>query len=80
MDKALDFLQKIHKAVLASAGKDFCDLMDLTQKTATVLGLPPQVVTPLLAKTFAANLQLRDKKNLLSIPQGRERINSFSQI
>ena len=68
MDKALNYLQKIHKAVLASAGKDFCDLMVLTQKTATVLGLPPQAVTPLLARTFAANLQLRDKKNLLSDP------------
>jgi hydroxyacylglutathione hydrolase len=68
MDKALDYLQKIHEAVLASAGEGFCDLMVLTQKTATVLGLPPQAVTPLLARTFAANLQRRDKKNLLSDP------------
>jgi hydroxyacylglutathione hydrolase len=66
MDKALDYLQKIHSTVLASAGDRPVDLMVLTQKTAASLLLPPQAATPLLARTFAANLHLRDKKNLLS--------------
>jgi hydroxyacylglutathione hydrolase len=66
MDTALDYLQKIHSTVLASEGDRPDDLMALTQKTAASLLLPPQAATPLLARTFAANLHLRDKKNLLS--------------
>lgn len=66
MDKALDYLQKIHLTVLTSAGDGVCDLVILTQKSAAVLGLPPQAVTPLLAGTFAANLKERGTKNLLS--------------
>jgi glycosyltransferase A (GT-A) superfamily protein (DUF2064 family) len=66
MDKALDYLQKIHEAVLTSAGDGSYDLMILTQKSAAVLGLPPQAVNPLLARTFAANLQLRERKSLLT--------------
>jgi hydroxyacylglutathione hydrolase len=66
MDKALEYLQKIHTTVLSSAKDGFEDLMVLTQKTAASLLLPPQAVTPLLTRTFAANLHLRDKKNLLS--------------
>jgi hypothetical protein len=64
MDLALDYLQQIHQAVLASA--DDGDLMELTGKAATVLGLPPQAVNPLLSRTFAANLRVRERKNLLS--------------
>jgi hydroxyacylglutathione hydrolase len=37
-------------------------MTDLTKKTAAALGLPPQAVNPLLARTFAANLQVRDRK------------------
>jgi glyoxylase-like metal-dependent hydrolase (beta-lactamase superfamily II) len=66
MDKALDYLQKIHTAVLSSATDGSDDLMALTRKTAATLLLPPQAVTPLMARTFAANLCIRDKKNLLS--------------
>jgi glyoxylase-like metal-dependent hydrolase (beta-lactamase superfamily II) len=66
MDKALDYLQKIHTTVLSSAKDGADDLMVLTQKTAASLLLPRQAVTPLLARTFAANLNLRGQKNLLS--------------
>ena len=68
MDKALDYLQKIHTAVLTSAGDGSDDLVVLTQKTAASLSLPTQAVTPLLVRTFAANLLLRDQKSLLSDP------------
>jgi hydroxyacylglutathione hydrolase len=66
MDLALDYLQQIHGAVLASTGDGFPDLIELTGKAAVVLGLPPQAITPLLARTFAANLRVRDWKSLLS--------------
>ena len=59
MDLALDYLRKVHEAVLISAGDGVPDLMELTGKAAAVLGLPPQAVTPLLARTFAANLRAR---------------------
>jgi glyoxylase-like metal-dependent hydrolase (beta-lactamase superfamily II) len=61
MDLSLDYLKKIHTAVIASAGNDNPDPMELTRKTVALLGLPPQAVNPLLARTFAANLRVRDK-------------------
>jgi hydroxyacylglutathione hydrolase len=66
MDLALDYLQHIHEVVLDSAGVGNPDRMELAIKSAAVLGLPPQAVNPLLARTFAANLRVRDRKNLLS--------------
>ena len=66
MDLALTYLQHIHEVVLESAGMGNPDLMELTIKSAAVLGLPPQAVNPLLARTFAANLRIREQKNLLS--------------
>jgi hydroxyacylglutathione hydrolase len=65
MDRALQYLRKIHEAVLASAGDGSPDPMELTRKVAEHLGLPPQVVNPLLARTFAANLRARDHRDLL---------------
>ncbi|MFA4850480.1 MAG: MBL fold metallo-hydrolase [Methanoregula sp.] len=60
MDLALEYLRKIHAAVIASAGDGNPDPMELTRKTVAALGLPPQAVNPLLARTFAANLRARD--------------------
>jgi glyoxylase-like metal-dependent hydrolase (beta-lactamase superfamily II) len=65
MDRALEYLQRIHTAVRAGSGEGPTDLTELTRKTAASLNLPPQAVNPLLARTFAANLQVRDQKNLL---------------
>jgi glyoxylase-like metal-dependent hydrolase (beta-lactamase superfamily II) len=65
MDLALKYLQHIHEVVLDSAGAGNPDLMELTIKSAASLGLPPTAVNPLLARTFAANLRVRDRKNLL---------------
>ena len=66
MDLALKFLQHIHEVVLDSAGMGNPDLMELTIKSAAILGLPQTAVNPLLARTFAANLRVRDQKDLLS--------------
>jgi len=68
MDRALEYLQKIHETVLANAGDDSRDAMELTKKTAAALGLPPQAVNPLLARTFAANLRAKDVPDLFSGP------------
>ncbi len=64
MDDAIGYLEKIHGTVIAAAGDDSPDLMELTRRVAGQLGLPPQAVTPLLARTFAANLRVRDRKIL----------------
>lgn len=61
MDLALKYLRKIHAAVIASAGDGNPDPMELTRRAVTTLGLPPQAVNPLLARTFAANLRARDE-------------------
>lgn len=65
MDRAADYLQRIHDAVRAESGAGHPDLMGMTRRTAAALGLPPQEVNPLLARTFSANLRIRDRKNLL---------------
>ena len=64
MDRGATYLQKIHTIIRSDAGAWGADIMELTRKTATTLGLPPQAVNPLLARTFAANLRVRDRENL----------------
>ena len=59
MNRAFAYLKTIHEAVRAYAGDDDPDPMELTRKAAAVLGLPPQAVNPLLARTFASHLQAR---------------------
>lgn len=70
MDRAAEYLRTIHEAVLDGAGTASPDLVELTRKTAAVLGLPPQAANPLLARTIAAHLRARDRKDLFpdSIP------------
>jgi hydroxyacylglutathione hydrolase len=64
MDRAFAYLQKIHTAVVAASADGTTDPMEIAKKTAASLGLPPQVVTPLLARTLTANLKIRDHKDL----------------
>jgi len=66
MDQAVEYLQTIHEAVLAVAGTGSPNLIELTRKTAAVIGLPPRAVNPLLSRTFAANLRVRDRESLLA--------------
>jgi hypothetical protein len=65
MDRGAEYLQKIHATIRSEAGAGIADLTELTRKTAAALGLPPQAVNPLLARTFAANLRVRDRENLM---------------
>jgi glyoxylase-like metal-dependent hydrolase (beta-lactamase superfamily II) len=64
MDRALEYLLEIHKTVLTEAGDGSCDLMELTRKTALALGLPPEAVNSLLARTIAATLLAKDITDL----------------
>jgi hydroxyacylglutathione hydrolase len=66
MDRALEYLLEIHRTVLAEAGEGSYDLMELSRKTALALGLPPGAVNPLLARTVAANLLVKDITDLHS--------------
>jgi hydroxyacylglutathione hydrolase len=61
MDRAVEYLRKIHGAVIDSAGDSSSDPMELARRTVAALGLPAQVASPLLARTFAANLRVRDE-------------------
>jgi len=64
MDRALTYLQQIHDAVITASADGTVEPMEIAKRTAALLGLPPQVVTPLLARTLAANLRERDYKDL----------------
>jgi hypothetical protein len=66
MDPALAYLQKIHQAVILAAGTGETEPIELAKTTAGYLGLPPHVVTPLLARTFSANLRARHQEDLLA--------------
>jgi hypothetical protein len=61
MDRALAYLKRIHETVVACSGDGNPDPMELTKNAAAALGLPPQAVSPLLARTFAANLRARNE-------------------
>jgi hydroxyacylglutathione hydrolase len=69
MERALAYLKKIHEAVVACAGNSNPDPMELTRKAAAALGLPPQAVSLLLARTFAANLRARNEDLQTGSPQ-----------
>ena len=65
MDRALAYLQKIHEAVITTAATCFPDNPEFTKKTADLIGLPPNVINPLLTRTFAANLKIRNRPDIL---------------
>jgi hydroxyacylglutathione hydrolase len=57
MNGALEYLQKIQKTVLAVSRDGITDPTELTRKTVSALGLPPEAVNPLLCRTFTAILR-----------------------
>lgn len=66
MDRAVEYLQAIHEAVLVCALESTPDMMELTRNVAAALGLPTQAVNPLLARSFGANLKVKERKSLLT--------------
>ena len=66
MDESLRHLQSIHEAVLKAAGKvDSPEPMQLCEEVLANLGLPQIIANPLIAKTFQAHLEVRNRQNLL---------------
>jgi len=63
MDSALEYLYKIQKTVLSFSCDGIADTTELTRKTVSALGLPPEAVNPLIIRTFAANLNASEHKN-----------------
>ncbi|MCK9581804.1 MAG: MBL fold metallo-hydrolase [Methanoregula sp.] len=66
MDRALAYLQKIHTATIEASADGATEPMEIAKRSAALLSLPPQVVTPLLARTLAANIRLRELADLLA--------------
>jgi hydroxyacylglutathione hydrolase len=64
MDHALAYLQKIHNSVITVSADETKDPMEIARRTAALLGIPPQAVTPLLTRTLASNLRICDQKDL----------------
>lgn len=64
MDRALAYLQKIHESVIAVSADGTADPMEIARRTAPLIGLPPQAITPLLARTFAVHLKIREERDL----------------
>jgi hydroxyacylglutathione hydrolase len=66
IDRALAYLQKIHRTVIAASSDGISDPMVVAERAATALGLPNQAVTPLLVRTIAANIRVRDHPDLVT--------------
>jgi hydroxyacylglutathione hydrolase len=70
MDEGLEYLQRIHNAVLKVAGgarlDSGLDSMELCRRTLAELGLPGAMANPLVARSFQSSLKLRDQQDLLS--------------
>ncbi|MFA5266785.1 MAG: MBL fold metallo-hydrolase [Methanoregula sp.] len=65
MDRAIAYLQKIHETVIAVSADGTTDPMEIARRAAPLIGLPPQAVTPLLARTLAANMRASDSPDLV---------------
>jgi len=65
MDRGFMYLQKIHESVIAVSADGTTDPMEIARRTAPLIGLPPQAVTPLLARTLASNMRGSDSPDLV---------------
>jgi glyoxylase-like metal-dependent hydrolase (beta-lactamase superfamily II) len=66
MDEGLEYLQRIHDSVRKCPQKsDDPDLRELSACVLKDLGLPPELANPLVARTFAAHLEVRDQKDII---------------
>ncbi len=66
MDEGLAYLQRIHEAVIRVSGDDPSpEPLALCSRALEELGIPAAVANPLIAKSFASHLPLRDRKKIL---------------
>jgi hypothetical protein len=65
MRESLTWLQTIHSIVLREACNCPGDPVALCRRVVVALGLPIEAATPLLVRTFMANLALFDRPQLI---------------
>ncbi len=66
MDRGLDYLQRIHNAVIKVEDLDVqLDSMELCGRVLEELGLPKAMANPLVARSFQASLGMLDQRDLL---------------
>lgn len=66
MDEGLDYLQRIHDAVLKAVGNNSSpDPMKICGSVLGEVGLPPEAANPIVARSIAAHLKLRDRQSIL---------------
>lgn len=66
MDAGLEYLQRVHDAVKrCSQQSSDPDPQKLSECVLQDLGLPPGLANPLVARTFAAHLSVRDQKVII---------------
>lgn len=66
MDDGLHYLQRIHEAVIRCSGKmSGTDMMELSKCALGELGLPPEFANPIVAKSFASHLKVRENRNIV---------------
>jgi len=65
MDRGLDYLQQIHKAVLRATewmgSPAEIDAMELCRKVIAEMELPPYMANPLVARSFMSSLPASKK-------------------
>ena len=63
----LQALQRIHSIVTGLAGEgDHGDPMELCRKVLAVMGLPPALANPLIARSFLSSLKVKDRQGLFT--------------
>ncbi len=66
IDEGLQYLQHIHDAVRTCSGNQAApDTQKLSECVLKTLGLAPELANPLVARTFSANLAVRDRKEII---------------
>lgn len=66
MDEGLRYLQRVHEAVLQCSGNGpGADPMELCRCALGALGIPPETANPLVARSFAANLMVSNRRNII---------------
>jgi len=66
MEEGLQYLQRIHDAVRACSEKSAApDLLEVTRSVLKEISLPPELANPIVARSIAAHLVLRDHKNII---------------
>jgi hydroxyacylglutathione hydrolase len=65
MEEGLQYLQRIHDAVRKCAGKSIApDLLEVTRCVLNNIALPPELANPIVARSIAAHLALREYKDI----------------